>query len=243
MTKNKIVKCSAIIFGLCLFVNAITMMFIVNFSIGIIPLFALAVVFILCGAFFDKFKWIKRLYIVAVCGVMILGVLSVSLTVYGGHDDVSYDEDALIVLGSGIRGEKILPNLANRLDKAIEYCEKNERAVIVVSGGQGNQESISEAEAMKRYLVSKGIPADRIIKEDKSTSTYENFLYSSEILRERFEKTEVAFVTNKFHVYRAERMAKSLGIHAAHLGAKVEWYTAPMNYLREILAVAKTLVK
>ena len=68
--------------------------------------------------------------------------------------------------------------LARRLDAALAYLEENPKAYVVVSGGQGAGEDISEAEAMRRYLAARGIEESRILMEDKSMSTLENFLFS-----------------------------------------------------------------
>ena len=133
--------------------------------------------------------------------------------------------------------------MASRLERAVEYHQKNPDAVIVVSGGQGKDEKISEALAMERYLVSKGVSADKIIKEDKSTSTYENFEFSAKILSEKFcDDYSLAFITNSFHIYRAERIAESIGVKATHSGADIEWYTVPTNYMRELMALVKYFV-
>ncbi len=173
--------------------------------------------------------------IVLIIFILIIILISVALAVYGRNDNVTFKEDAVIVLGKGLDGEKVPVNLAKRLDKAIEYREKNPSALIVVSGGKGGEDKLSEAQAMEKYLISKGISEDVIVKEDKSTTTYENFVFSTEILKRRFgEKYSVAFVSNSFHIYRAERLAKELGINATHLGAGIEWHTVPANYLREI---------
>lgn len=172
--------------------------------------------------------------------IFILIILSAcfALAVYGRRDNVTFKEDAVIVLGKGLDGDKVPPNLAKRLDKAIEYHKKNPNALIIVSGGNVKNENLSEAQAMYDYLLSKGIPENIIIKEDKSTTTYENFVFSTEILKEKLgENHAVAFVSNSFHIWRAERLAKSLGINATHLGAGIEWNTIPANYLREISVI------
>ena len=101
---------------------------------------------------------------------------------FGFTDTVTYKEDAVIVLGAGLRGENLSLILRNRLDAAVEYYNENPEAVIVVSGGQGPDEDIPEAEAMERYLYEQGVPLNKIIKEDKSTSTEENFKFSKELL-------------------------------------------------------------
>jgi uncharacterized SAM-binding protein YcdF (DUF218 family) len=96
---------------------------------------------------------------------------------------------------------------------------------------------------MERYLISGGVPIDQIIKEEKATSTYENFLFSKELLDERLPNGfSSVLITNDFHVYRSVRMAQYAGISAKHIGAVTEWTTIPSNYLREILAVIKMLV-
>jgi len=91
---------------------------------------------------------------------------------------------------------------------------------------------------MERYLLERGIPAAQIIREENSTSTFENFSFSQKILEQEFpEGYTVAFITNGFHVYRAERIATLAGIPARHMGASIDWYTVPVTYSREILAV------
>lgn len=81
---------------------------------------------------------------------------------------------------------------------------------------------------------SKGIPNNQIIREEKATSTFENFTFSKDILRQRFpHEYSIVFITNNFHVYRAESIAKTVDISVNHLGADTVWYTIPMNYLRE----------
>lgn len=94
---------------------------------------------------------------------------------------------------------------------------------------------------MERYLVDKGIPKQFIIKEEKATSTYENFQYSKELLDEYYKKRpyQIAFVTNDFHIYRASLLAKAAGLNATHKHAPTAWYSLPMSYLREVLAVLK----
>ena len=148
------------------------------------------------------------------------------------------DADAVIVLGAGLRGDKPMLVLRQRMDTAIAYMQKNPKAVAILSGGQGEGESISEAEAMARYFKGKGVPALRYIKEDASTSTQENFLYSREILRGRFRSDAVVtFVTTDFHVYRAGRVAEKMGLHVYGIAAPDVWYLSPNNYLRECIAV------
>ena len=132
------------------------------------------------------------------------------------------------------------PQLENRLEAAYAYHLRNPDALLVVSGGQGDGEAISEALAMERWLISRGVPADRILREEASTSTYENLTNAKALLDERSARPcRVALVTSDYHVYRASRLAKAAGLDASHLHADAEWYALPVRMLRECAAVVK----
>ncbi|MCC8105833.1 MAG: YdcF family protein [Clostridiales bacterium] len=89
----------------------------------------------------------------------------------------------VIVLGAQVRGTSPSLSLKKRLERAAEYAEENPGTIFILSGGQGPDEGISEAECMYQYLVAAGVPEDRLIKEDASTSTRENLTFSAEIIR------------------------------------------------------------
>ena len=109
----------------------------------------------------------------------------------------------MIVLGCAVRGERVSLTLARRLDAALSYLEQNPEACVVVSGGQGAGEHISEAEAMHRYLTERGIAESRILLEDKSMSTLENFRFSKALIDEAIgPDAKLVFVTTRFHVFR-----------------------------------------
>jgi len=239
----KVVKLIVILIGVLLFIDAMINAVVANFQAGLIVLFVVSIALIVYGAIWYK-KRIPKLIHAAVI-VICVAVISLSgfLAIYGNNDNVTYDEDVVIVLGAGIRGEQVTKTLAHRLNRAIEYYAANPNAIIVVSGGQGPQESISEALAMERYLTARGIPADKIIKEDQSRSTQENFLFSDALLKKKFPSGYSAvLITNDFHVYRAEKTAEYAGVSAHHLGATTDWYTVPVNYFREMAAVLKLWV-
>ena len=241
-----IIKFILIAIGIILSLNAIALLFLVNYNFGTVITLALGLVFLVCGIWFHEinqktrtgaFKWIK--YIV-VTGMTLYTCLIVFIAIYGYSDNAVYDEEAVVVLGAGIRGETVSPLLANRLDEAAEYYNKNSNTVIVVSGGQGMQESITEALAMERYLINKGVDKDKIVKEERATSTYENFVYSKAILDDMFDESyKIVLVTNHFHIYRAGQIAKIAGLESTHIHAGTVWYTLPVNYIRESLAVIK----
>ena len=113
----------------------------------------------------------------------------------------------IIILGAQVRGRKITDSLKRRLDAAIHYLEENERTMVVVSGGRGPGEDISEADAMEQYLIEQGVAENRIRKEDQSVSTRENLSFSRRFIDPKHET--VGIVTNNFHSYRAKTFSRT----------------------------------
>jgi len=227
--------------GAVMVVYAVALAFVANFNTGVILVFVLGAVLLAAAwklSYLLKKRalaWIAGAALALVCGAAIF------LLAYGSHDTAGYKEDALIVLGAAIHGETPSGALEKRLEAALRYHEKNPSALIVVSGGQGPQEGIPEAEAMRRWLAERGVPGELIIKEDKATSTYENFKFSKALLDERLGEGSytAAFVTNAFHIYRAAHLARIVGMNVTHLHAGMNWYEAPAAYLREYAAIIK----
>lgn len=153
--------------------------------------------------------------------------------------------DYIIVLGSGIRSEEVPPLLKSRLDKGIEYYRKNPDALFIVSGGQGLDEPVSEAFAMKKYLLSQKIPAEAILVEDQSTTTYENMLFSKKIIDSDWQlkkpdsqsKPSIIFSTNNYHVLRGSMYARRVHLKAEGVGAPTALYFLPTALIREYIAL------
>lgn len=148
-------------------------------------------------------------------------------------------KDVVIVLGAGLRGDGVSSTLALRLNKAIEYLIDNDNTIVIVSGGQGPDEQVTEASAMKKYLLDKGIAEGRILEEDQSTSTKENFMFSKTILDEWFgtETYTSIYVTNDFHSFRAGFYAKKIGLNSEGMASASQIYMLPNYYSREYLAL------
>ena len=240
---KKAVKISSVVAGSLLLGNTLLMSVIANFNIGIVPVALLGALLLIYGLLYEKLPFRKLISFILAFGLAVILTFGSFLAIYGRNDNATYNEKTVIVLGCGIRGERVSVGLAKRLNKAYEYHLQNPEAMIIVSGGQGPQEDIPEALAMKRYLVDKGVPEDKIIMENKSTSTITNFKLSHEIMKDKdLPDDNVVFVTNGYHVYRAAYYAKEEGLTVNHLGTDIIWYTIPMNYMREMLAVMKMWV-
>lgn len=149
---------------------------------------------------------------------------------------------AVVVLGCQVRGETMSLMLKRRTDAALEVLTENPDCICIVSGGQGKGENITEAEAMRRYLVSKGVAEERIIKEDKSVSTFENISFSAEILSERGISDGIVIVTSEFHQYRAYNFAKRLGLETGSHSAHTKAANLPNYWVREWAALFHQLV-
>ena len=149
------------------------------------------------------------------------------------------DFDYLIIHGAGlIGGNKVSKLLGDRLDKAIEVYRRDPTPPMMIpSGGQGGDETVSEAAAMAGYLREKGIPEEKIILEDKSATTMENLKNSKAIIDAREGRKYTALVTSNYHVYRALRYCRKVGLDCTGIGSKVAFYYWPSALIREFIAV------
>jgi uncharacterized SAM-binding protein YcdF (DUF218 family) len=189
-----------------------------------------------------KYNKIKRLVKVAAFIGLLSFIIIECLILFNGRSDAGQRTDYAIILGGGIRGEKVSLALEERLKTGIVYLRKYPDTKVIVSGGQGRGEFISEAEAMKRYLISKGIDGNRIICEDKSTSTMENFSFSKQILLRtdgRNIKT-ITVITNNFHMLRAKMLAGRNGFIPLGISGKTPLPAVPLCYVREYFALVKS---
>lgn len=147
--------------------------------------------------------------------------------------------DYIVILGAGLVGDQVSDRLKIRLDTAIEIIKKS-NAVIIVSGGQGPSEEISEAEAMRRYLQKQGVSENRIIKEEESTSTQENIKYSNAIMHS--ENSKVIIVTSDYHMYRAKMLGERIGWTVSGQSGENNTAERLRRMIREIFALAKDII-
>ncbi len=149
--------------------------------------------------------------------------------------------DWIIVLGAQVRGTYITNSLKRRLDAALSYLENSPHTKVIVSGGQGPGEDISEAAAMSGYLVKCGVPSERVFLEDRSTSTRENLRFSRKYADA--EKDRVGIVTNDFHIYRSSLTARQEGYKNIIMIPAGSNPIFQINYLvREFFAVVRTWI-
>lgn len=175
------------------------------------------------------------LYVIAII-ILTFIVIEVRIYLFGKlHDEKQCDY--MIVLGAGLHGDQISSALKRRLDQAILYVQQNPNVTIIVSGGQGNNETISEGEAMKRYLLMKEVKEDNIIVERQSTSTYTNFVYTKQLIDNAIK--EIMVTTCDFHMYRACRIARKVGFIPFRNPAQSTKISCVKYYIREYFCVIK----
>lgn len=185
----------------------------------------------------------KRILIFVVTLFIMSFILIEGTILLEGRETEKPQVDYVIVLGARLYGDIPSPALAERLKAAREYLHKNESTKVIVTGGQGTDETIPEARAMKKYLVENGIDEDRVMVEDRATSTYENMKYSKELIKEETgEPIKVLVVTNKHHIFRAKLLAKRQGMEAYGLPTEIPPSILFQSYIREYFAVVKSLI-
>lgn len=154
-------------------------------------------------------------YFIVTAGIYLPFVIYDAKTVY----IYEYNFDYIMILGNQVVGEDTPSSLMiERVNDAAEYLEINKHSTVVVCGGITTDEQIiSEAELMKKLLVERGIDPERIILEDKSTTTFENFEYAKEVIENHsgksIEKVNVAFLSSDYHIHRASVIADHYGFN------------------------------
>lgn len=185
-------------------------------------------------------KGLQIFIILITISFLIVEVFIIQSAVVSDSETVDY----VLVLGAQVRGEEVSLELRERLDKSLEYIKDHPGMKIIVSGGQGSGEWITEAEAMKRYLVAHGVEEEQIIKEEKSTSTFENIKFTKEIVATISDKENIKLmiITSDFHLFRAKFLAQRLGFKAYGIPAPTPWFVVPHYYIREYFAVVKSFL-
>ncbi|MFF2086947.1 YdcF family protein [Nocardia sp. NPDC058176] len=173
-----------------------------------------------------------------------LGFLLVAFLLYAlVYAWTTHTEDAaaIVVHGAGLRGDRVPPLLASRLDRALDRWRaesvRGPAPLLVVSGGKGSGERIAEADAMGSYLEERGVPAEAVLREDRSTTTRENLLFSKQLLAQRGIEHDIVLVTSNFHVLRTAILARAVGLDAQAIGAPTSRLYLPFALLREYVGV------
>lgn len=182
-----------------------------------------------------KAVWI--MFCAAICVIVLLAMLETALMVQTACNAPKQSNVTVVVLGCKVRDGRPSLMLEERLKAAYRYLSDHREAKCVLSGGQGPDEVISEAQCMYAYLVEMGIEKERLYIEDRSTSTRENLSYALEVIQKNGLEEQVVIVTNEFHCYRAKKVADALGISSKAVPAKTDPRLFPTYYVRELYGI------
>ena len=234
------------IIGLILAGDGLAVIVSVSFEVGAFLTFIIGLILMFWSVNYKRIKAskgaVRFCQVLFKIGVIYIFIASVFLGIYGSVNDTDYTEDYLIVLGCGIKDSRPTMVLEERLDAAIEYVKQNPEVTIIVTGGQGPNENMPEAQVMYNYLVENGIDSDNIIKESESHNTYENYQFSDKMLNNSLKEHNIVTVTSDYHMFRAKLYAKLAGIDTNTYSTRTSIYFVPVSYVRESLAIIKMLL-
>lgn len=191
--------------------------------------------------------WLKAFVALILVGVLSFGGLFAAV-MYGSYNHITGDPQVMVILGCRVMpGGEPSMLLQDRLETALDYLEEDPDILVVVSGGQGSNEPVSEAACMAGWLEERGISEDRIFQEDQSSNTKENLIFSKDLLaREGIDvgETDVLVVSNGFHLTRARMLAERFGYGevstlaapSSHIPSRIQMY------IREPLALVKSFL-
>lgn len=221
-----------IIFGICVLLGALSSQIIYEFlkSIQLIDL----------NIYIKKFIDIGLNSIL--CYFYCLTLSTLYCNIMAARHKPHLDKDFIIILGAKIKNDGTLtPLVKARVDKAISFAkeqkEKNGKSIIFIpSGGQGKDEIMSEAQAMKNYLIQNNINSEDIIIENESTNTLENITFSKQKIDKINKDGKIIFATTNYHVFRSGVIANKKGIDCEGIGSKTKWYFYTNALIREFFA-------
>lgn len=192
----------------------------------------------------------RRLASLAAClaaiGIIVLVIAVGVMQAWAGGDPAAAAQaDYAVVLGAKVNGSTPSRALRARLDKALEFMSANPDAPVVVCGGQGKDESMTEAQAMYAYLEAHGADMSRVYQEDRSTTTRENLQNAKRLMEELgMAEGTVCVITSEFHLCRAQFIARSIGLTVCGLGSRTTPYPYRLFYsFREVPAFLKALLQ
>ena len=220
-------------------------------NIGNIFGIALGILLVITGASFDLIMQLCknpaiRILLIFALTVFIIFLVSFIITLIKIIVHCSGNatcEKVIIILGCRVKGKVPTRALVSRCSAGYEHLIKNKDSIAILSGGQGADEEISEAQCMKSVLISMGIDESRLIIEDKSTSTRENLEFSKRIIQSLGYTGKIAIATNEYHLYRATLIARQCGLNVSRLSGRSIRFLRIPAFTREVFGIWQLKLK
>ena len=234
MNKSKRILPRLILAALCFAAAAFFAFALIGYRIIALLLAGVGVLILLYLCLPKKLR--RILTVLIVLGALVLGAAEIPV-LKAAKGTPEFAADYLIVLGCGINGSVPSLSMVNRLTAALDYLNAHPDCIVVVSGGQGPGENMTEAACMANWLTANGIAPERIIMEDRSTSTEENLTFSLALIPNA-ESAHIAVCSSEYHLYRAGRIAQRLGFDVGGVPGRTSLPVLRLNYfIREGLVV------
>lgn len=185
-------------------------------------------------------KWFLFLWLPF--GLLLLAILAFLYWTVSQYDDQTLPPDApktAIVLGAALWDNNPSPALKERLSAAIQLVRKGNVNRLILSGGLGRRDQLTEAEAMRDYLTARGIPESMLVLEEKATNTWENLQFSAKLIP---DSKRVLVITHDYHMFRAVKIAKQIGIEPVPYPVHTQVLFRPFHKIRECFALIKYYV-
>ena len=186
----------------------------------------------------------KKVVLVIIIILLLAYLIPLGLVLLNKDSKIQNDVDYLIVLGAKVNGEYPSAMLQYRLESTYDYYLKHSEITVVVTGGQGNDEEYPEAYVMKNTLVEMGVPANKIIQEEKSTNTFENLDNTKKMINNGVKDYQVGVVTNDFHIYRSNMICKRVFEQNCQMlsARSYDGIQGTISILREPFALYKSFI-
>ncbi|MBR2716478.1 MAG: YdcF family protein [Oscillospiraceae bacterium] len=232
--------------GVCLLLAAFLRFAFVGYRFSALCLCCLAAVFLFFGL---MRRWnTKAAQILQVLAALVLTALLGCLiaaevpVIRDARSDADTDADYIIVMGAAVHGTRPSLSMIERTDAALQWLMLHPNGIAVVSGGQGHGEDMTEARAMADWLTARGIGEDRVLLEDRATSSYENILFSLQIIGENGGDPvgRIALCSSEYHMHRLRYIGERLGFQPVMVAGRTGHISLRLNYLlREAAAMWK----
>ena len=200
----------------------------------------------LIGLKFPEFaKWTTRIFtVILAAGLLVVGITE-GIIIHKSFGDPKEQVDYVVVLGAKVNADGPSVSLWDRICAAYEYAEDHPDTILILSGGQGTDEPITEAECMFRELFWMGIDPDRLWSEGQATSTWENLHFSLDLIEAKTGQrpTKIGVLSSEYHLFRASLFAKACDVEFVGIPARTSrWGQRINHFLREVAGVWHYLI-
>ena len=238
---------------LCLILAVFFNFFMLGYSFTVMVLLAIAAVLLFYGTLIPRFakkypmtaRKVKRVFTAILCAGLILVTVTEFFIIKASLGEPTESCEYVVVLGAKVRESGPSASLWDRIYGARDYLEAHPEVIAVVSGGQGNDEPMTEAKAMYEKLVELGIDENRIWMEDRATSTWENLNFALDLIEEKtgIRPDNIGIVSSEYHLFRASLFADACNVDSVLIPARTSRLSQKINhFMREVAGVWHYLI-